>query len=105
MSPPIRVYTALTCGGCWSLKRWLTKERISYREVPIDNDAGARQFVREAAGGYMSVPTVVLPNGRVLIEPTPAQLRAALDVCPDSWTSAQTLDETLDRRSDRHLIA
>lgn len=74
----LRLYTTQTCGDCWSLKAWLTRERIPYREIQIEDDPEARRIVREAAGGYMSVPTVILPDGRALIEPSPAQLRAAL---------------------------
>lgn len=74
----LRVYTTQTCGQCASLKAWLTREMISYREIQIEDDPDARRVVREAAGGYMSVPTVILPDGRVLIEPTPAEVRAAL---------------------------
>jgi len=77
-SNALRVYTTQTCGDCWSLKAWLTRERIDFREIQIEDDPEARRFVREAAGGYMSVPTVVLPDGRALVEPSPAQVRAAL---------------------------
>ncbi len=38
----------------------------------------ARRFVRRLADGYMSVPIVVLPDGRTLVEPTHAQIQAAL---------------------------
>lgn len=72
------VYTTQTCGDCASLKAWLDRERIGYREIRIEDDPDARRLVREAARGYMSVPTVILPDGRVLVEPTPAQMRAAL---------------------------
>lgn len=72
------MYTTQTCGDCASLKAWLTKEQIPYREIQIEDDPDARRIVREAAGGYMSVPTVILPDGRVLIEPTPPEVRAAL---------------------------
>lgn len=77
-SNELRVYTTQTCGQCWSLKAWLTREQIAFREIQIEDDPEARRFVREAAGGQMSVPTVILPDGRALIEPTPAQVRAAL---------------------------
>ena len=72
------VYTTRTCGHCWSLKQWLKREAIGYREIEIEDDPEAQRFIREAAGGYMSVPTVVFPDGQVLIEPSPAQVRAIL---------------------------
>ena len=72
------VYTTHTCGHCWSLKQWLKRESIGFREVEIEDDPEAQRFIREAAGGFMSVPTVVFPDGRVLVEPSPAQVRAIL---------------------------
>lgn len=77
-SGELRIYTTVTCGQCWVMKLWLKRQGIPYTEIGIENDAEARRFVRRVAEGYMSVPTVVLPNGRVLVEPTPAQLQAAL---------------------------
>ena len=74
----LRIYTTVTCGQCWVLKLWLKRQAIPYKEIGIENDAEARRFVRRVADGYMSVPTVVLPDGRVLVEPTHAQMQAAL---------------------------
>lgn len=74
----LRIYTTVTCGQCWFLKLWLKRQGIAYTEIGIENDHEARRFVRRAANGYMSVPVVVLPDGRVLVEPTHAQMQAAL---------------------------
>jgi mycoredoxin len=75
---PLVVYATRTCGQCWALKSWLAARRIDYREIDIEDDPDARQFVRKAAGGYLSVPTVVLPDGRVLVEPSHRAMAAAL---------------------------
>lgn len=77
-SGELLVYTTVTCGQCWFLKLWLKRQRIPYREIGIENDDEARRFVRRVADGYMSVPIVVLPDGRTLVEPTHAQVQAAL---------------------------
>jgi len=77
-APELLVYTTATCGHCWTLKRWLKGEHIEFREIEITDDPAAQQLVRTAANGFMSVPTVVFPNGTVLVEPSPAQVRASL---------------------------
>lgn len=74
----LSVYTTKTCGDCVFTKRLLDQWRIPYREIDIAEDDGARAFVRAVAHGYLSVPTLVLPDGRVLVEPSRDQLRDAL---------------------------
>lgn len=72
------VYTTLTCGQCWALKSWLERRRIAFREIRIEDDPEARRFVRAAAAGYASVPTVAFPDGRILVEPSHGDVEAAL---------------------------
>jgi mycoredoxin len=74
----IVVYTTQLCGQCLALKSRLRAGRIEFREIDIEDDAEARRFVRLAAAGQMSVPTVVLPDGRVLVEPSHRDVVAAL---------------------------
>ena len=47
-----------------------------YRDIRQDAEAAVK--LRELTGGYESVPTVVLPGGRVLVEPGVTALRRAL---------------------------
>jgi mycoredoxin len=51
---------------------------VDYHEIDIDNDASAAETVLAINGGYRSVPTIVLQDGRVLVEPSRAQLLRAL---------------------------
>jgi hypothetical protein len=73
---PFRVLTQSSRDTNWALKSWLKTRGAAFREIDIEDDPDARIFVRKIAGGYMSGPTVVLPDGRVLIEPSRAGARS-----------------------------
>lgn len=75
----LTIYTTTWCGDCAFTKRLLNEWGVPYREVDIAEDDDARQLVRRLAKGYMSVPTLVFADGRVLVEPSRSELRAAVD--------------------------
>jgi mycoredoxin len=47
---------------------------VSYRFINIDQDKKGEQFVLSANRGMRSVPTILFPDGSVLVEPTNRQL-------------------------------
>lgn len=51
---------------------------IEYDEIDIESDPDAAATVQAINGGYMSVPTLVLPDGQVLVEPGRRELLSAL---------------------------
>jgi mycoredoxin len=71
------MYTTEWCGQCRSVKAFLDQNDIAYREVDIDEDPDAARRVTTITGGYRSVPTLVLPDGTVLVEPGRRQLAEA----------------------------
>jgi mycoredoxin len=56
----------------------LDSQGVSYEWVDIDKVPSAAEIVVELNGGYRTVPTIVFPDGRVLVEPSRRQLEAAL---------------------------
>lgn len=56
----------------------LDEAGVAYVYLNVRQDAEAALKLRELTGGYESVPTVVLPGGRVLVEPGVTALRRAL---------------------------
>ncbi len=64
MVPPVRTY--------------LDEAGVAYTFIDIRQSAEASAQLRALAGGFESVPTVVLPGGQVLVEPSVARLRKAL---------------------------
>lgn len=66
----IRVYSTVWCGHCRRLKAQLDATGIAFHEVDIERDADAAAFVAGVNGGNQTVPTVVLPDGSVLTNPS-----------------------------------
>jgi mycoredoxin len=58
---------------------------VEYEEVDIDRDPAAVATVLAINGGYHAAPTIVLPDGRVLVEPSRRQLLAALGLEHRVW--------------------
>ena len=57
----------------------LDKHGIGYNLIDITDDANARaRYVEEINGGYRSVPTIVFPSLKVIVEPSALELEAAL---------------------------
>jgi mycoredoxin len=73
----LTMYTTVWCGHCRRLKVQLTRAGISFREVDIEHDAAAAAFVAGLTGGDQTVPTVLLPDGSVLTNPTIDQITEA----------------------------
>jgi ubiquinone/menaquinone biosynthesis C-methylase UbiE/glutaredoxin len=71
------MYSTPWCGDCWRAKRWFTAHGIPYEEINIDRDPEAAAYVLRVNGGMRSVPTIILPDGSVLVEPDSRPLAAA----------------------------
>ena len=60
------------------LGRQLARDGIEVTEVDIERDPEAAEFVMSVNGGNQTVPTVVLPDGTTLVNPSAAQVRERL---------------------------
>lgn len=78
MMRELTMYTTVWCGFCRRLKAQLDRSGIGYREVDIERDADAAAFVERINGGNRTVPTLRLPDGSTLINPTIDQLASAM---------------------------
>jgi len=66
------VYGHDYCGQARSLVRTLNQKKIAYEWRDIRNgDPVWKDELRALAAGYLSVPTVVFPDGKVMVEPWP----------------------------------
>jgi len=78
VSGQLIMYTTPWCGFCRNLKKQLARDGIEMTEVDIEQDLAAAEFVMSVNGGNQTVPTVVLPDGTTLVNPSAAQVRERL---------------------------
>ena len=72
----IKMYATTWCGDCRMAKRWFDAHSIAYEYINIEEDDKAAEYVLRVNGGMRSVPTIVFPDGSILVEPSPRQLAA-----------------------------
>ena len=75
---PITVYGTSWCGDCKRALRVLDQHQVIYHYVNIELDDGARTYVEQVNRGYQSVPTILFPDGSVMVEPSSAALAQKL---------------------------
>jgi glutaredoxin-like protein len=76
----IIMYGAEWCWDCRRARRYLDQHQIAYQWINIDKDAQAEQTVIEINRGNRSVPTILFPDGSVLVEPSNAALANKLEI-------------------------
>ena len=72
----ITVYATTWCGDCRFAKRWLDAHGIAYDYINIEQNEQAAAYVTQVNNGARSVPTIIFPDGSILVEPNARQLAA-----------------------------
>lgn len=83
----IVVYGATWCPDCKRAKQFLGEQRIQYSNVDIDEDDSSVEFVERLNDGKRTIPTIVFPDGQILVEPTNAQLAQKLGLKSEAQRS------------------
>lgn len=76
----IVMYGTVWCSDCKRSKIFLGEHRVKYTWVDVDQDAAGRAYIEQVQNGGHSVPTLVFPDGDVLVEPSNAQLAEKLGI-------------------------
>ena len=76
----IRMYSTTWCGDCRRSKRFLQEHQIDFEEIDIEKNPEAAQVVISLNRGMRSVPTIVFPDGSVLVEPSNTVLANKLGI-------------------------
>lgn len=72
----IKMYATTWCGDCRAAKRWFDGHNVPYEYINIEEDEYAAEYVMRVNGGARSVPTIIFPDGSVLVEPSARELAA-----------------------------
>lgn len=76
--PTIVVYGTSWCPDCRRAQRVLDLNKVPYTYVNIEEDEAAAEYVVRVNNGNRSVPTIVFPDGSILVEPSNMVLQQKL---------------------------
>jgi len=71
----IVMYTTTYCPDCLRAKKYFEANDIPYLHIGLEGNREATEFVMKINNGYRSVPTIIFPDGTVLVEPGWDELR------------------------------
>jgi mycoredoxin len=74
----IRVYGTRWCPDCARAKQVLTRNNIPFYWIDIEQDDEALEYIVKINKGFKSVPTIVFPDGSILVEPSNSDLEKKL---------------------------
>jgi len=77
--PKTIFYATKWCPDCTRARTFLEKRGLPLILVDINRDAEGRAYVQQVNNGNRSVPTIVFPDGSILVEPSNQALEAKLD--------------------------
>ena len=78
----IVVYGADWCGDCRRARKFLTNHDVPFDWINVDKNKEAEQFVKKVNKGMRSIPTIVFPDGSILVEPSNSELTRKLNIQP-----------------------
>jgi len=71
----IVIYATEYCPDCLRAKKFFIENNIPHKLVILEGNPEATEFVMNVNNGYRSVPTIVFPDGSILVEPTWEELK------------------------------
>lgn len=80
MSESIQIifYGTKWCGDCHRSRKVFSECNVDYVFIDIDLDRSGETFVKSKNHGKRSVPTIIFPDGSMLVEPSDQELKDKL---------------------------
>ena len=82
MNEMLKMYGAPWCPDCRRAKEFLGELRVKYDWINVDHDPEGLKYVEKINNGKQIIPTLLFPDGSVLVEPTNAELAEKLGIKP-----------------------
>ena len=76
--PEIKLYGAEWCPDCHRSRNYLDSRSVAYEYINVDGDDDAQAYVKQVNDNRLIIPTIVFPDGSVLVEPSNAELARKL---------------------------
>jgi len=74
----ITFYGTSWCYSSRKARAVFDQNNIPYQWIDIDYDEEGRSYVEKVNRGFRSVPTIVFPDGSILVEPSSEELHQKL---------------------------
>lgn len=75
----VKFYGTSWCPASRRAQKLMTEKGIDFDWINIDKDVEGREYVMKVNNGYRSVPTIVFPDGEILVEPSDKKLIAKIN--------------------------
>jgi len=98
-NPSVIVYGHDHCPHSRFMAKALKKYGVNHEWRDVNQ--GQQDFaheLRQLANGHLSVPTVIFPDGTVMVEPWPTQVLRKMGIQPTGW-----LDKLVDRLQKKSM--
>jgi len=81
----VTLFVSNICPQAWAVQQILQDYAVDHLLLNIDEDAAALTTLRHLQNGQQRVPTLILPDETILIEPSWPVLYQFLNLEPDNW--------------------
>jgi mycoredoxin len=71
----IVMYATDYCPDCHRAKKFFETNNIPHLRIGLEGNREATEFVMRVNNGFKSVPTIIFPDGSILVEPSWEELR------------------------------
>lgn len=71
----IVMYATEYCSDCMRARKFFEANNIPYLRISLEDNQEATEFVMQVNNGNRSVPTIIFPDGSVLVEPDWEELK------------------------------